>query len=205
MVNIRLLDTQVAQLLQSRLLPDLHYHSPAHTRDVLRSALRIGREEGISPADLELVGAAALLHDTGFTVAYADHEWHSCAIARILLPKHGADEAFIEKVCELIQATRVPQQPTDLLGEILCDADLDYLGRDDFEDISRLLYRELLAYGIVNDPYEWDQIQVRFLERHRYHRPLMRELREWKKREHLEAIRERLEGREPGEDDEDDF
>ncbi len=202
MVNIRLLDIQVAQMLQSRLLPDLYYHSPAHTRDVLRSALRIGREEGLSPLELELLGAAALLHDTGFTVAYADHEWHSCAIARILLPKHGADESFIERVCDLIQATRIPQQPTDLLSEILCDADLDYLGRDDFEEISNHLYRELLAYRIVNDSYEWDQIQVHFLENHSYHRPLMRELREWKKREHLEIIRERLDNRPEEEEDE---
>ncbi|MBK7910443.1 HD domain-containing protein [Candidatus Pollutiaquabacter sp.] len=203
MVNIRLLDIQVAQMLQSRLLPDLYYHSPAHTRDVLRSALRIGREEGLSPFELELLGAAAILHDTGFTVAYADHEWHSCAIARILLPQHGADESFVERVCDLIQATRIPQHPTDLLSEILCDADLDYLGRDDFEEISNHLYRELLAYRIVNDSFEWDQIQVRFLENHHYHRPLMRELREWKKREHLEIIRERLDNRpEEEEDDE---
>lgn len=204
MVNIRLLDIQVAQMLQTRLLPDLFYHSPAHTRDVLRAALRIGREEGVSPDDLALLGAAALLHDTGFTIAYADHEWHSCAIAHVLLPSLGADTRFIERVCNLIQATRIPQQPFDLLSEILCDADLDYLGRNDFEDISTHLFRELRAYSIVHDATEWDHIQVHFLKNHRYHRPLMRELREWKKREHLDNIRERLDNRmKEGDADED--
>ena len=80
-----------------------------------------------SPFELELWEPPPSLHDTGFTVAYADHEWHSCAIARILLPNTVRMNPFVERVCDLIQATRIPQHPTDLLSEILCDADLDYL------------------------------------------------------------------------------
>ena len=38
---------------------------------------------------------------------------------------------------ELREATKIPQTPLTKLEEIICDADLDYLGREDFFEISR--------------------------------------------------------------------
>ncbi|MDA0973125.1 MAG: hypothetical protein O2867_05255 [Bacteroidetes bacterium] len=40
-------------------------------------------------------------------------------------------------------ATKVPQEPKDHLARILCDADLDYLGGDDYDEIAGGLYQEL--------------------------------------------------------------
>ena len=37
---------------------------------------------------------------------------------------------------QLILATKVPQKPKNKLEKIICDADLDYLGREDFDNIS---------------------------------------------------------------------
>ena len=68
----------------------------------------------------------------------------------------------------MIMATKIPQSPATLPEMIICDADLDYLGRDDFESISNTLKTEFLIYGIIKDHDEWDRLQVSFFNSHQY-------------------------------------
>ncbi|MGB5371061.1 MAG: hypothetical protein WBN18_11585, partial [Flavobacteriaceae bacterium] len=49
------------------------------------------------------------------------------------------------------------------------DCDLDYLGRSDFYEIGDLLFKELKFYSVVKTKSEWDRLQIRFLEKHRFH------------------------------------
>lgn len=65
-------------------------------------------------------------------------------------------------------ATRIPQTPKDHLGEILADADLDYLGRDDYFTINKKLFQELYSTGQVLNEKEWNKMQQEFFERHSY-------------------------------------
>jgi hypothetical protein len=69
---------------------------------------------------------------------------------------------------KMIMATKIPQTPATLPEMIICDADLDYLGRDDFDVISNSLKEEFLTYNIISNEPEWDQLQVRFFESHQY-------------------------------------
>jgi hypothetical protein len=92
----------------------------------------------------------------------------------------------------MIMATRIPQTPHNLLEEILADADLDYLGRDDFFIIGNRLYDELAMYGIVNDRYDWNRLQVRFLENHHYFTQTAIRMRKAKKEEHLQLIKSQI-------------
>jgi uncharacterized protein len=78
------------------------------------------------------------------------------------------------------------------LEEILADADLDYLGRDDFFIIGETLYREFKTLGIVNNEEEWNQLQVRFLENHHYFTKTSVNLRQAKKEEHLKQVKAKL-------------
>ena len=70
---------------------------------------------------------------------------------------------------DLILCTKIPQQPKTLLERIICDVDLDYLGRPDFYEISDQLFRELKALSVINNIDEWNKIQINFLEAHTYH------------------------------------
>ena len=63
----------------------------------------------------------------------------------------------------MIMATKIPQSPRNGLEEIICDADLDYLGRDDFYEIGATLFEELKAYNVLQNEREWNRIQVKFL------------------------------------------
>ena len=88
------------------------------------------------------------------------------------------DESELTEVCKMIMATRIPQTPLDHLGEIICDADLDYLGRDDFPEISDGLRLEFLQYGIVKDDLDWEEKQISFLKHHTYFTDNSKQLRQ---------------------------
>jgi uncharacterized protein len=154
--------------LTADLLPDLTYHGIHHTQDVLTAALMLAKAEQISPSDTHLLKTAALFHDIGFTVKYRNHEDVGCEIARNSLIHFGYNPVQIEEICGMIMATKIPQTPKTPLEEILCDADLDYLGRKDFYPISNTLYREFLHYGFVKSEIEWDRLQIIFFESHHY-------------------------------------
>ncbi len=160
--------TYIARRQRKELPRYLSYHSMSHIKDVYDSARRLAQAEGIKGEDLKLLLTAAMYHDCGFIVQAREHERISCEIARETLPGFGYSAAQIERICGMIMATQVPQQPHNLLEEILCDADLDYLGRDDFETIGNRLSLELQVYGLIGGQHEWNALQIKFLEAHHY-------------------------------------
>ena len=84
--------------------------------------------------------------------------------------------------------TKIPQQPKNLLQRIICDADLDYLGRNDFEVIGEKLRQEFLVYGVVQTEEEWDRLQLKFLTSHKYHTASSQHMREPVKQMHLHSL-----------------
>ncbi len=168
------------------------YHSPGHVRDVYTAAKWYARQEGISEMEEKLVLTAALYHDSGFMIAPDNHEMRSCKLARAELPEFEYSHDEIEHICEMIMATRIPQNPLDRLAEILCDADLDYLGREDYFAISATLFEEFKMQGIVESEAEWLALQVRFLETHHYHTRTARLHRNETKKNVLEILRRQL-------------
>jgi hypothetical protein len=74
----------------------------------------------------------------------------------------------------------------------MCDADLDYLGRDDFHEIADLLRRELREHGKLDSDKQWDEIQIKFLEQHTYFTQSAINLRQVKKLHHIEEIKLKL-------------
>lgn len=178
--------------LQTELPAHLHYHSYEHTIDVVSSALQIAEKEHIHPDDMKYLRLGAWWHDSGFILDEKNHEWQGCEIAKAELPRYGFNQDDIEIICGLIMATRVPQSPQNRLEEILCDADLDYLGREDFFIIGRNLFKEWTVSGFVKSETHWNEIQVRFLSAHHYFTHTSRTSREMLKQEHLRKISELL-------------
>lgn len=175
--------------LKEELPETLYYHGRHHTLDVLASLSHICREEGVDGTDLLLLKTAALLHDSGFTIAAADHETLGCDITRQILPGYGYSAEEIEVVCGMIMATKIPQSPKTKLEEIICDADLDYLGRNDFYPISKSLFKELQARGVMQDENEWNKLQVKFLTAHHYFTQTCINSREAEKQKRIEELK----------------
>ena len=180
----------ILDLLDTQLSATLYYHGPHHTLDVLSAALILANEEGIEDNnDLKLLKTAALFHDSGFLKTYKDHEEEGCRIANVQLSLFGYSELEIKKICGMIMATKIPQTPKTRLEEILCDADLDYLGRDDFEPIAASLFEELKARQLIENEKTWNVVQVKFLESHRYHTKSATDKREAQKQKRLSELR----------------
>jgi uncharacterized protein len=95
----------------------------------------------------------------------------------------------LDTVCSIIMATQVPQSPKNELEQIICDADLDYLGRDDFERLSNKLMHEYLQKGIVSSETEWMDVQIKFIESHHYFTKSSQRNRNPKKLKHLEKLK----------------
>ncbi|MEX1003373.1 MAG: adenylate/guanylate cyclase domain-containing protein [Crocinitomicaceae bacterium] len=170
-------------------LPDhLHYHDYTHTIDVVNQAELIGYGEGVSDEQILLLKTAALFHDSGHTIESKGHEHHSCAIAREWLQEYNYNEKQINEICHIIMATEMPPNPKTLLQRIMCDSDLDYLGRSDFIPTSNALYRELEAIGVMNDINEWNKLQIKFLTAHQFYTATSRRLREVNKQSQIERI-----------------
>lgn len=167
----------------------LTYHSVDHVVDVYEAAEHIGTMEHISHDDRLLLLTAVLFHDSGFLLGPNAHEEESCKIANQYLPGYGYTGDQIKIIEGLIMATKIPHMPKNQLEEIICDSDLDYLGRDDFFPISNSLYLELKSAGIVNDENSWNKIQVSFFNSHHYFTKTALALRQKKKEEHLEQIK----------------
>lgn len=180
----------VINRLENELPDDLYYHSVEHTLDVLDSALRIGVSEGIDEWQTILLQAAGVMHDMGFVLGYQEHEKNGCKLAAEILPRFGYTELDVDKVCGLIMATKVPQSPSSHLQQILCDADLDYLGRDDFYSIGNKLYEELASRGIIANVDAWNCLQIKFLSNHRYFTETNLRDREAHKLSHLNQLKD---------------
>ena len=163
----------------SGLNSNLTYHCLDHTLDVVRQSERIAGDENVTSCrDLYLLKVAALYHDTGFLETYAAHEMKSCEIFLSDAEKFDLTTEEKSVISNLIMATQIPQLPSTLLEKIICDADLDYLGRDDFFSIGDNLRKEFLQYQIVRNDEQWEQLQIKFLENHQYHTESSQRLRE---------------------------
>lgn len=189
-----LLKAKVLAELDEKLNPLLTYHCRKHTEDVLQHTERIARSENIiQPRMLLLMKTAALFHDTGFVDIYMGHEERSCEIMIDQLKGNEFDGSELSLMTSMIMATKMPQSPKVLHEMVLCDADLDYLGRDDFPVINKRLKNELLAYGFIKDLNEWDELQVNFLSKHTYFTNSSVALREPVKRKHLITLQQNFE------------
>lgn len=179
--------------LEKELPPYLYYHNVKHTVDVVTEVELIGWGEGVSDEEILLLKTAALFHDAGHTIAYDNHEYYGTKLVREYLPKYNYSNEQIDKICELIMATKLPPNPKNLLEKIMCDSDLDYLGRADFIPVSNTLYKELKEQNKIGTLNDWNKLQLKFISNHQYFTKTAQSLREVNKQKQIERIMQLIE------------
>ena len=180
---------KVLRILNKELPKGLYYHGIHHTLDALHVCNQYLRREKFDDYTAKILRIGVLLHDIGFTASIDNHEIRGCEIAEKLMNEYDFSQEDIEIVKGLIMATRIPQTPKTYLEEIICDVDLDYLGRDDFYKISNQLFKELKFNSILEEKLEWDKIQIKFLEAHNFHTDFAKKNRQPKKEERIMEIK----------------
>lgn len=164
--------------LEKELPAHFLYHSFAHTRDdVLVAIRRFAEIMQLGQDDLHLLEVGAVFHDLGFLYQTAGHEQRGADLAAEVLPGYGFSADQARRVSSMIMATRLPQNPQNLLEELLADADLDVLGREDFMARNDLLRQELGLMGTAFTDEKWYSSQLKFLETHTYFSEAARQVR----------------------------
>lgn len=180
--------------LAHELSPDLLYHGITHTRDeVVPAVERLAGMEGIQGESLYLLLIAAWFHDIGYVEQATHHELIGARIAVQVLASFGYSESEVEIVRWAILATALPQSPSSLLEEILADADLEVLGREDFMQRNGDLRRELALLGKEFTDEEWYTRQLKFVEEHKYFTASARSSRNTQKSLNIAKLKNRLE------------
>ena len=192
-IDVEAAQRYALERLERELSPDLVYHSLGHTRDgVLPGVQKLAAVEGIGGLDLQLLVTAAAFHDLGFIVRFKNHELAGIEIATQVLPNYGYRPEDIAVIRGLILATRLPQSPQTHLEELIADADLDVLGRENFLERNRALRSELAANGVPFTERAWLLNQLQFLREHRYFSASARQLRDVQKMKNIALLAEML-------------
>lgn len=143
------------------------YHNLNHTLDVVKISNEIGLSENLTDDEFEILLIAAWFHDIGYVSCSEGHEEKSADYAKHFLEQESYPESKIKLVAHCIRATKIPQNPTNKLEEILCDADLHHLGLLDSEERGELLRSELSKRESKNIPdNEWLKISINFMKSH---------------------------------------
>jgi predicted metal-dependent HD superfamily phosphohydrolase len=130
---------------------------------VVHNARAVGAAMKLTSAQLDLLISSAWLHDVGFTVTYLGHEEEGCRMAESLL---GSDMSVEDMavIKEAIMSTEIPQNGRGLVSQVLCDADLFYLGTNLFfpwSDRLRDEHRNVL--NITYTEVEWIDVNLDFI------------------------------------------
>jgi predicted metal-dependent HD superfamily phosphohydrolase len=170
-------ETFATRLLQEALDPRFLYHDLAHTRRVVESTKEMLEPYGIEGKDRQALLLAAWLHDTGYTQGREAHEEKGSRIAEAFLQQQGLDPESVAQICQLILATERYHQPTNLLEEIIRDADASHLGQEIYPEVSELLKQELAQMDVAHyTPQAWRDIQIEvFRSEHRFYTSYARE------------------------------
>ena len=149
----------------------LVFHNLDHTLNVVARASEIASNYQLSDRDQLVLYTAAWFHDTGHLyVEPAMHEVKSVDLMKNFFINLGLEDTELISAIECcILATRMPQQPSNLVDQIICDADTYHLGTAAFKKTNKQLRKEYAKRKLV-DPsrVNWNKKSLEFLEAHHY-------------------------------------
>ena len=157
--------------LTTKSLDDCYYHGTDHSLEVEQACISIAKtEKSLTSKEIELLSIAALSHDIGHIESMDDHEVLGCNFINNIMPDFGYSQEDISIVESLILVTKFPHKPKTLLEDIICDADLSYIGTDKYNCQADKLKKELaeLHNNKFEDEEEWMKFQISFLEKHTF-------------------------------------
>ena len=183
-------EAYVTNFISEQVPREYAYHDVQHTLNVVATVEQLGNAMNVTDMEQEILLLAAWFHDTGYDKGSMNHEERSCRYAREYLSQYNYLETNILQIEACIMATKMPHQPDSMLEKIMCDADMSHLGKKVYWDRCNLVRQELtMAKNIVMDTEEWLNFELRFLEGHRYHTKVAKNLFEKRKAKHIRQLK----------------
>jgi predicted metal-dependent HD superfamily phosphohydrolase len=136
---------------------------------------------------------AAWFHDTGYLEEIEGHEERSVELAKSFLEAKGFPQDKVAQVVRCVRATKIPQNPKNLIEQVLCDADIAHLASKDFLESTELVRVEIEhRLGRRLSEIEWLTMNTNFVAGHRYHTDCARAKYARQHAANLKALREQL-------------
>ena len=201
--RLKIVDEYIRNLFRDELPDGIKYHDANHTlhptKGVVAAANGIAISEKISELDRELLITAAYFHDTGYIREYDKNEPIAARMAGRILKLIGYKPNEIEKIQKMILATDLAVEPKTHVEKILCDADLDHFGREDFFKLDGKLREGRRIRGIdVSDDAKWYKGTLSIITNHQYYTRSQKKLREKEKQKNIKRLLDKLENIEKG-------
>jgi len=172
-INVELVQEvgdHVTRLLVDQLSETIVFHNLDHARYVVDNAAYVGKNSNLSDEELRLLEICAWFHDAGYVIDPEDHEVESASLAAVFLSEKGINENKIDRVRNIIMSTTNPQNPNELISQVLCDADLKHLAEDNyFELIDNLRLEWGNLRGKKFGKRKFHKMSVKFFKKHNYH------------------------------------
>jgi len=147
--------------------PYLHYHNLAHTEAVVTRVNDIGTFYKLNNEDFFALKVAAWFHDLGYLYGTtASHEYTSISLMADFMRQNHLD-AVVQKISEIILATRISSRPGDILCKIIRDADCYHFGTDEFQVTDELVRQEMEEMTKKKFP-NWKEHSLFLLKNHRF-------------------------------------
>jgi predicted metal-dependent HD superfamily phosphohydrolase len=183
----------VDKLLKDKLPEGIEFHTIEHAKCVVDNAVFIGENSGLTKDELNIAKLCAWFHDTGYIIKSVGHEEESAKIAGEFLTSKDVDEEIISQVKNSIVATCVPQQPTNLISKVLCDADLMHLSEDNyFERIEKMREEWINISKKKISKRKFHSKSLKFFQTHEYHTDFAKKELQPKKAKNLQLLQKEI-------------
>lgn len=185
--------TYVETLIEERKPQWVKYHDFNHAKSVFNTCHAIGTASNLDEQSFEIVSLAAWFHDVGYLEGIDGHEERSVKMASHFLRQNEYPETKISQVAACIRATKMPQDPKNVMEEVLCDADIAHLARQDYLELSESIRLEIeFRMRVKLTDLEWMTMNIDFVTGHRYFTEYAKTRFEKQRRLNLAALRKQL-------------
>ncbi|WP_310097836.1 Pycsar system effector family protein [Algoriphagus sp. 4150] len=183
-------ESWIRKMFENRQKSEICYHNIDHTLQIVEKVREIGEYYKLEKEEQEDLFFAGWMHDVGYWEGKGEgHEARGAEMAQEYLLQLGISKERIDRIKSIILATRIPQNPQNLLEEIICDADLYHLSSEQFYDQTLLLKKEKENSGYGKIPLsEWLTGSQVFMLSHQYHTEYARKFLQPGKEKNLKLI-----------------
>ncbi len=179
----------VTGLFQDHPRHELYFHNLAHTIEVVDRTKEIAGHYFLSESDMLAVYVAAWFHDTGYLFAEPEtHEEKSVELMEEFMREEANDGQLIDKIRKCIMATRPPRNGSNLLYQIICDADTYHLGTKKFEETNELVWQEYKAKAPDLDENDFRNKTIDFLSKHEFYTKYCKDLLSKRKKKNMKKL-----------------
>ncbi len=172
----------------------LVFHNLKHTQNVVDRTKEIAGHYHVNEKEMLVLYAAAWFHDTGYLYTEASkHEEMSVEVMKKFMTDHTNDADLIREIEQCIMATKSPRNPTNLLQQIICDADTYNLGTKEFKTTNKRVREEIKLKTGEIDNLEFSRSTIKMLEEHKYYTTYCKDLLSVTKDLNMKKLKNKIE------------